>query len=409
MACALGWIACGGTTDATRPGEAAAQGEPSTATSAAGASPDARFPVAYDTSRIVEVARGSLAGGTEPILWAFFRNEAYRCGRTGHHTFLVVTPASIASDPAALWVILHGGGAGYYDPDGVYRPDASTPPGSPIPNWESFNDEASADFLLDRAQGYASDNPVVQRRLAPPHRYRLLLPSYCDHDLRAGMGTPYPNNPNWGSDGDTVDGLAAAMAAVDHAARALPTTHVFLHGLSAGAVGAHSVSHAFARGGVMLTGALADSSLVGERLADLFAAGCTSSQLNDPAFDYARLQEKVGDFTTDPTLYVEQTVTTASAVPLFDITYDLDDVCCGSARPVAQAAALGYANNCVFMHRLLAEATAELASPLYQAHVVPARGSTHIVTKDEGPWQDAIEAWIAAALAAGSESPFPAP
>lgn len=57
---------------------------------------------------------------------------------------------------------------------------------------------------------------VIGHRIADG--YRFLMPSMCDHDLYAGMGNEYPNNPNW-PDGDRVEGLLATMAAINFTAR----------------------------------------------------------------------------------------------------------------------------------------------------------------------------------------------
>ena len=84
------------------------------------------------------------------------------------------------------------------------------------------------------------------------------MPSLCDHDAYAGMGTPYPNNPNYGSQGDTMDGLLATMAAVDFTANGsttlpgYPTEHIFVQGGSAGSLGAYHVVRAVRDQGVLL-------------------------------------------------------------------------------------------------------------------------------------------------------------
>ena len=73
------------------------------------------------------------------------------------------------------------------------------------------------------------------------------------------MGTPYPNNP---VDPDAeVNGLQATLAAIDYTAANYPTTHVFVHGTSAGSVGAYAVGLSYAAEDVALTGVVADSVL----------------------------------------------------------------------------------------------------------------------------------------------------
>ncbi|NQX90049.1 MAG: hypothetical protein HRT77_15430, partial [Halioglobus sp.] len=50
-----------------------------------------------------------------------FDNPDYSCGLSGNHSFTVVGPYNGQNINAPLWVYLHGGGAGYFDADQVYR------------------------------------------------------------------------------------------------------------------------------------------------------------------------------------------------------------------------------------------------------------------------------------------------
>lgn len=369
------------------------------------------FPVVYDTSQITageqrEVVLGNGVGGALKASW--YSNPTYRCGRTGHFSLLVVEPSGVdATTPAPLWVMLHGGGTGYYAESGKYH------------KAEAMNDEEDIESLLDTLankiqnnQGKAKDT-VVSRRL--DEGWRVMLPSMCDHDLYAGMGTPYPNNPNWGEEGDTVDGLLATMAAVDFTVRGndesagRPTGPVVLHGQSAGAVGAYAVAYALEEGGTRVNGAVMDAYLISERLGDLFDAGVTPQQQTDPEGDYEpNLEAKIGAFASDPALFPEQTVPAGFDVPLFDIVGSADPFCAGQFPAVPPAQAAGVNNNCEWVHQPLAEAIAGKPESLHRSLLL--EGEAHQPTNRPGPVNDAVDEWLSEVLLANPAPPsWPAP
>ncbi|CAN5761192.1 hypothetical protein BH24ACT3_BH24ACT3_14800 [soil metagenome] len=365
------------------------------------------FPGDYDTSavRVGEERTVSVAGVDGPFRATCYTNDAYRCGRTGHYSYLVVERTDLAGRVAPLWVNMPGGGVGYYGEDGVYH------------GGEFQNDEDSADdHLRDLArrtqtpQGAPADT-VVSRRLA--EGWRVMFTSLCDHDLYSGVGNVYPNNPNWGDDPDTFDGLLATMAAVDATVNGTdvvdghPSSHVFVHGQSAGSVGAYSVSYAFSQAGINLTGAVLDSYLISDRLNDLFDAGVTPQQRQDPDGDYQTgAAEKIGPFVSDPTLFAEQTVAGGfDDVHLFDLQGTADPFCAGQLPPIAPAVAAGFDNNCRYVHGLLADAvSAQGGSP---HRVVHPEGVGHVPTSRPGPVHDLIDDWIVDVLAVNPADPWP--
>lgn len=375
---------------------------PAAASPVAETQADERFPVEYDTEgiRLGEERAVTIPGVGGRFIARWYVDDTYRCGRIGNFAHLVIEREDLVGRTAPLWVLMHGGGVGYYDETGTYQ------------GGESRNDEESIDDLLDQLRRRTEATPgqpedtVVSRRLA--EGWRVMFTSLCDHDLYSGFGNIYPNNPNWGDDPDTVDGLPATMAAVDVTVNGNgrldghPTSRLFLHGGSAGSAGAYSLSYAFWRSGIDLTGAVLDSSVISERTEDLANAGV----INQTPEDLPAIQAKIGPFVTDPSLFVEQTVAAGfDAVPLFDVTFANDPLCGGTAPPIPTAVAAGFDNNCRYVHGLLADAVAGQPGTLHRTSVVEGEG--HVVTNQAGPVHDQIDDWVAAVLATDPPDPWP--
>ena len=148
-----------------------------------------------------------------------YRNLAYPCLIRGYQTFAIGT--KVGSDPNAtrpLWVRMHGGGVGWFGPDG-----------SPLPNAAQKSEET--DVLTNTL----TQGGLMARVRSAPAGFRLLSVSMCDHDIYSGGDQPDPNNPNTTPDGKprTVNGLFATKAAIQLALKKLPTSKFFLHGTSA--------------------------------------------------------------------------------------------------------------------------------------------------------------------------------
>lgn len=353
-----------------------------------------------DRSQIRLVSRDRIAAAGAQWTRSFYRNLAYRCGRRGHYTFVVVEREDVAGRPTPLWVFLHGGSVGYYDDAGVYH------------GAEGLNDEESAAALSGHLTGgvtqSGTQDNALGRRIADG--YRFLVPSMCDHDLYAGFGNVYPNNPNWpDAGGDRVEGYLATEAAIHFVATsagadggvAWPTTLVLLHGASAGSAGAWHVGFGMARSGIRLNGALLDSYLVTPRIRPLVAAGCTPLN-QDPAFDVSAVEAKIGVFLTDESLYLENNLPPPFAV--FDLVGAVDGFCCGQYAAVPDAVDAGFANNCRWVHDALASRLPALgdAGVGVVSHVAPSLG--HVIANDPGPHQQLLETWFQGVL---SRSPSP--
>lgn len=196
-----------------------------------------------DTSRIELVSSVTQDG----YRISFYRNLAYGCSVSGYQTFIIATPVGeVATSTRPLWVKLHGGGVGYFNPSGT-----------PIP--AAHKAEEGRASLIGRIDG-----GIMTRLGSEPDGYRMVAVSMCTHDLYSGANTPDPNNPNTLPDGSprTTNGLLATKAAIDFATSQYPTDDVFLQGGSAGSAGALRVGWALELEGHAPAGILADAGVV---------------------------------------------------------------------------------------------------------------------------------------------------
>lgn len=371
-------------------------------------------------SGIEEIDRGTFSMQGHKWEAVLYRNNDVRCGKpdpdTGedHFTFAVIEPegtsgAQATGTEASLWVYLHGGGIGYYDtevdPDGgeevFYVGD------------EENNFAEDLQTLVTRA-GSPGDT-ILMRRLM--NGWRVLAPTMCDHDLHAGEGQPYPDNPNYGEAGDTVDGLLANKAALRWVAENRPTKWVVAHGTSAGAVGVFALAESMHAEGVDLNAAIMDAYLVTERLQPLFDAGLTPQQAKTPDFDTTKSQEKVGRFSRyepgpdgEPYTTPEKLVTLGDfrAVPLLDVVGDQDKFCAGQIEETIPGIPAGE-NKCEWVHGGFADAVAAQAqSAAGSPHgTIIVEGGGHSTTKDVGSAvHDEVDDWLAQVITPGSPRPF---
>ena len=177
-----------------------------------------------------------------------YRNLAYPCSIRGYQTFVIGTKVgSSATAERPLWVRMHGGGVGFFAPDGSPQPDAAH--------------KSEEGQVLENS---VSQEGLVARVRSDPAGFRLLSVSMCDHDIYAGGNLPDPNNPNTLPDGSprTVNGLYATKAAIQIALGKVPTSKFFLHGTSAGGSGVWSVAYGLEEQGLAPAGAVADSGVI---------------------------------------------------------------------------------------------------------------------------------------------------
>jgi hypothetical protein len=206
-----------------------------------------------DTTRIQSMGTTTVDG------WRYdaYRNLGYPCSISGYQTFVIGTKVgSSATEAHPLFVLMHGGGAGYFDAQG-----------NPIPS-KGQKVEESADSLTTRL----TNNGLLGRIRQDPNGFRTLAVSYCSHDVYGGSMTPDPNNPNTTPEGGPrwTTGLISVKSAVQFATAQYPTTKTFLQGGSAGSAGTFGVAWAMQQQGIPPAGLIADASVIN---VEAFAAG----------------------------------------------------------------------------------------------------------------------------------------
>ena len=352
-------------------------------------------PVVRDSTQVALDEQRTLSQFGSSWEFDYYVNGAYECGLSGNYSFMVVNPAGDPDAEAPLWVYLHGGNVGYWNDQGEYI-------AGKVQDEDHFNHQEDFDRLIwhlevrtiDR-NGQLEDQTLVRRI---EEGYRVLVVSYCDHDLYLGMGTPdtnHPTNPN-----AQVNGLQATMAAIDYTTANYPTTHVWAHGTSAGSAGVWGLASSYGQEGAPLTGAVADSAIVSPNYGIVLDTLASTGQTNqDLRFDSAGVTEKIGAY-VDPAIpaYPEAQIIDDDfrAVPVMWLAGDVDPFCSGDHPPVAEAAALGL-SNCAFTFLGVSDAIANQANSPHAYHLLPATG--HVPTNDPGPANDLVDAFIAGVLA----------
>jgi hypothetical protein len=214
-----------------------------------------------DAAHIESIGSTTLNG------WRYdaFRNLAYPCAISGYQTFVVGTlVGASATEAHPLFVLMHGGGAGYFDENG-----------NPVPGPGQKTEESAAS-LSNRLD---NDGLLGQIR-QDPAGFRTLAVSYCSHDVYGGSMTPDPHNPNLTPQGGPrfTNGLISVKAAVQYATALYPTTKTFLQGGSAGSAGTFGVAWAMQQQGIPPAGLIADASVIN---VEAFAAGNAAGICSD--------------------------------------------------------------------------------------------------------------------------------
>lgn len=262
----------------------------------------------FTTEGIALVETRSVSGYTVE----YYRNMAYTCGRTGFHTFTIIYSQGLPlTTERPLWVRMHGGGVGAFDQNGDYVPA----------NLEERLDEEVGSGLA----GLMLETGLVTLVRQHAAGFRFLMPSLCDHDVYSGVGLPDPNNPYSPDENGELraaDGLLAAKAALSFTRDRAATTHIFLHGTSAGSIGAFSVAYTLERSGLVLSGIVMDSHVLSEAFVDLIAAGCSD-------YDPELTRLKIGPL-TDPEHLPDRVVARGDiTVPILHVWDRGDPGCCG--------------------------------------------------------------------------------
>lgn len=249
-----------------------------------------------------------------------YENRAYTCGKSGYQTFSIVYREGVPlTERHPLWVRMHGGGTGIFKEDRTYLPAGYFP--------GSIEQES-----MTRLARYALETGLLAKIRAHPAGFRFLITSMCDHDLYSGVGNEEPNNPFSPDENGArraADGLLATRAALAFARSQLATSHVFLHGTSAGSIGAFSVAYASERAGDRLSGIVMDSYIMSDRLWDIYATRCYS--------DFApevipMVQAKVGPISHSEHHPEWVVARGAITVPMLQVWSRGDPSCCGERQ-----------------------------------------------------------------------------
>jgi hypothetical protein len=266
------------------------------------------------TSRIEFVGTQVVDGYSFDI----YRNLAYPCSISGYQTFVI--GSKVGSDPNAtrpLWVRMHGGGVGYFAPDG-----------SPQPNAAHKREDDPSTLIGSVTQG-----GLMSKVRADAAGFRLLSVSMCDHDIYSGGDQPDPNNPNTTPDGKprTVNGLFATKAAVQFALKKVPTSKFFLHGTSAGGFGAWSVAYGLEQQHLPPAGVVSDSGVLNyewqQAVNQQFPGdNCVRPQEGLDIIKM-RLHPVLADLNNEPDKLVKRGALT---VPLLHVWDQADNNTCGS-------------------------------------------------------------------------------
>jgi hypothetical protein len=158
--------------------------------------------------------------------YRLYENSSYPCGAEGYHQFMVVDQGPDPGTPRHLFAKYLGGAVGlwYYDETGTrtYYPQEQ---GAVILT-DSYN--RNMFFRSTVSEEFATG---VTRKVRDHGGFRILISSYCSHDLYHGQG-----------EGDPVDGFqrwgySAAMEAFDYVQQNYATGKIITYGGSAGAAG----------------------------------------------------------------------------------------------------------------------------------------------------------------------------
>jgi len=351
------------------------------------------------------VEEQTLELGLSKVSLKFYRNDAYDCGLTGKYTFMIarrnVDETSKEEEEAPLWAYMHGGGTGYWNEQGKYIAvnDQTEDTWNHEETFEDLIRIMTARIMVD---GNVEDNTLSRRLI---QGYRMVVVAMCDHDQYLGMGTPYPNNPR-GPDAQ-VNGLQATMAAIDYTATNFPTSHAFVHGTSAGSVGAYAVGMSYSADGIDLTAVVCDSVLGNRGSIIQSSLAGTEGFPQQEGFDPAFVNAKIGQWRDDTSkLDPESRISEGfDSTPILQIGGLVDSQCAGDRLPLPEAASDDFSNNCLWMAQPLKDLIAA-RKPESPHKVVLLPGEGHVPTTKAGAAHDIVDSFLEDALARNPSFPF---
>ena len=114
----------------------------------------------------------------------YYRNNAYPCSISGYQTFVIGTKVGSSDTPTRpLWILMHGGGVGYFDTNGHPQPGPARRPRSQPP-LRRLPHRQRTDWQRPRRRGGV---PTPVRVLLQPRHLRRLRPArpaQPEHDAR---------------------------------------------------------------------------------------------------------------------------------------------------------------------------------------------------------------------------------
>jgi hypothetical protein len=159
--------------------------------------------------------------------YRIYENDRYPCGLQGNHQFMVLDQNPDSDAYKNLFVKFLGGAVGFWYLDSnqnraYYPNERAAGLLTASNNWNMF-------FRTSVSEEYANG---VTKKFRQNSSFRILVPSYCSHDLYHGRGE-YDQ-----IDGFNRWGYLAAMEAVDYVQEHFNTDQIITYGGSAGAAGA---------------------------------------------------------------------------------------------------------------------------------------------------------------------------
>ncbi len=337
----------------------------------------------------------------------YYQDDAYDCGLTGKFSFMVMEPANNPGAEAPLWVYLHGGGYGWFEEDGFYQA-VKTQTEHSWNHQETFQDFIDKHLLSNTHAGLAGqgnlESTTLTRRIQ--EGYRVVFGSLCDHDLYSGRGAPYANNPNPHGQVNEVNGLQAAMAAVDYTVANYPSTQVFAHGTSAGSIGVFSMAQAYLEEGIKLTAIVADSWTMTPRVFEMFDAlvGQPPYVFNGGSLLIDGM-DKIGFDYLGLGIYPDAKISAGfTEVPSMIIIGELDPACGGGNPTIPQAQAADL-SNCGWMYDDLRKAVDNQPNSPHVFDLSPT--GNHVDTNRKGPINDRVDTFLNGVYSTNPPHVFP--
>ena len=158
--------------------------------------------------------------------YRIYENSQYPCGSEGYHQFMVLDDGPDAGQHKHLFAKFLGGAVGFW-----YTDDAGQRVYFPQPNAAGFLNATANRNMMFRTSVSQEHANGVTRRIRENPGFRIVVPSYCSHDLYHGVGE-YDATDGYGR-----FGYVAAMEAVDYVRDNFSTNKLIVYGGSAGAAG----------------------------------------------------------------------------------------------------------------------------------------------------------------------------